>query len=262
MILLPQKNLKIKNIMNKENVKRRTHLSDGIIIGLLLMAVGCLLLAFNAGLLLPEWKPVIISWPMLGVVIGILFICKRWYIAGLVPFFFSAYALIPKFRYIYPDNQVLQNFEPYYWASFFIILGILIIFLPSRFKSKMQYRKNRCQSDHQTINGEVNINASFAEMEEVVLDPVFKGGKVDVSFGEVTLDLRHTTLADETVELNVSCVFAEVNMLIPEDWNVRIEKQLSFGSINDKRILSRKPIDMNKELVINIYCKFGGCLIK
>jgi predicted membrane protein len=99
-------------------------------------------------------------------------------------------------------------------------------------------------------------------MEEVVLDPVFKGGKVDVSFGEVTLDLRHTTLADETVELNVSCVFAEVNMLIPEDWNVRIEKQLSFGSINDKRILSRKPIDMNKELVINIYCKFGGCLIK
>ena len=52
--------------MNKENVKRRTHLSDGIIIGLLLMAVGCLLLAFNAGLLLPEWKPVIISWPYVG----------------------------------------------------------------------------------------------------------------------------------------------------------------------------------------------------
>ncbi len=252
--------------MQNENVKKRAKLSDGIIIGVLLMVVGGLLLAFNAGILMPVWKPVIISWPMLGVVVGIIFIGKRWYIAGLIPFFFSAYALIPKFQTIYPENQVLQNFEPYYWALFFIILGALIIFLPSRMKSKMQHwhchRKNQCQSDNHTLNGEVNINASFCEMEEVVLDPVFKGGKVDVSFGEVTLDLRHTSLPDETVELNVSCVFAEVNMLIPDDWNVRIEKQLAFGSINDKRILSRKPVDMNKELIINIYCKFGGCLIK
>ena len=253
--------------MQNENFKTKRNLVDGLLFGILLIAVGVLLFAFNAGVLMLEWKAIIISWPMLGVVVGLILMIKKHFFGGFVAFFFSMYFLLPKIGYIYPDFFFFKNFEKYYWAMFFFIIGVFIIFLPSRIRQKWNCKRNRSQNDwgkqlNQNVDGQVNIITSFSAIEEVVLDTEFKGGKIDVSFGEVTLDLRRTSLKEGVTELRIDCHFAGINLIIPEEWNIRVEKQMSFGGISDKRLSSRKPIDMSRELLIYIRCSFAGCEIK
>lgn len=253
--------------MQNENFKTKKHLLDGIIWGVLLIVVGILLLAFNAGILMLAWKPVIISWAMLGVVVGLILMIRRHLFAGFVAFFFSAYFLVPKIGLIYPDFFIFNNFEQYYWATFFIILGAFIIFVPSRIRHKWNCRRHHPHNDwgkfvNQNIDGEINISTSFSTLEEVVLDTEFKGGKIEVSFGEVTLDLRRTSLKEGTTELRINGRFSGINIFVPENWNIRVERQMSFGGVSDKRMTSRTPIDMSRELVIYVNCSFAGCEIK
>ena len=47
-------------------------------------------------------------------------------------------------------------------------------------------------------------NVVFGGTESVFLDPVFRGGDIDVVFGGIVIDLRNTTLPETTVYLDLT----------------------------------------------------------
>ena len=74
----------------------RSGRTKGLGFGLLLVAVGVVLLGANAGLIASPLKWVLISWPMLLIVIGAAKIFKREYFTATILFIIGAFFLIPK----------------------------------------------------------------------------------------------------------------------------------------------------------------------
>lgn len=56
------------------------------------------------------------------------------------------------------------------------------------------------------------------------------------------------TLAPGVNELEVVCVFGGISLLVPHDWNVKVEVFNIFGGYEDKR--NPAQIDVNKTLLM------------
>ena len=91
-----------------------------------------------------------------------------------------------------------------------------------------------------------------------MLEPDFKGGEINAVFGGLTLDLRHTNLAEGTSRLEVNAVFGGVTVIIPNDWFVETNIDAVFGGFEDKRQIKVTNYNSERKLVITGACVFGG----
>ena len=90
---------------------------------------------------------------------------------------------------------------------------------------------------------------SFGRETQRIDMPVLKSGKIDISFGSATLDLRgcdHTT-ADST--LDVDCAFANLTLIIPSRFRAEADSDTAFGNLS----ISGTP-DPNPDGVIRLNC--------
>ena len=107
----------------------RSGRTKGLGFGLLLVAVGVVLLGANAGLIASPLKWVLISWPMLLIVIGAAKIFKREYFTATILFIIGAFFLIPKIFRAFPESfpGMDGSFTHTYWPLLLIAAGILMV---------------------------------------------------------------------------------------------------------------------------------------
>jgi predicted membrane protein len=98
-------------------------------------------------------------------------------------------------------------------------------------------------------------------MEQVILDPEFKGGYIETVFGGMDLDLRRTSLPEGETFLNIKAVFGGVEIKAPAEWFIEIRTNSSFGGVSDERYKSQN-IDFSKKLIITGEAVFGGITIE
>ena len=98
-------------------------------------------------------------------------------------------------------------------------------------------------------------------MEQIILDPVFKGARIKVLFGGTVLDLRRTTLGDPKTYIDVDCRFAGLEIYVPSDWKVVFKCNTFFGGCDDKR-WHNGDINYESILVVRGTLSFGGLEIK
>ena len=87
----------------------------------------------------------------------------------------------------------------------------------------------------------------------------YAGGNYDVSFGGMTLDLRKANFESETM-INVSVLFAGVDLYLPEDVNLQIESSSFFGGV-DRHQRTNKESN-TKIVILKAHCVFGGINIR
>lgn len=124
-----------------------------------------------------------------------------------------------------------------------IILGIQILFKNSFSKSN---------SSKETTNTFSNKKYNFDYQ-------TYTGGNYDVSFGGMTLDLQKANLASETI-INISTLFAGVDLYLPEDVNLQIESSSFFGGVDCHQRLNKES--NTKTVILKAHCVFGGVNIK
>ena len=78
-------------------------------------------------------------------------------------------------------------------------------------------------------------------------------------FGGVKLDLKNTSLKDDTV-INCYAVFGGIDLTVPDDVNITIHSSSLFGGVNNKT--SNKNNDNKKTIYINVTAIFGGVDVK
>ena len=234
----------------------------------LLIACGALMLCFNAGLLNPQWKSFLLSWPMLLFVIGSMSICKRHFITGLILIAISQFLLIDKARLLYPNDINVEQFVSYFWPAGIIVLGIVILsyFFVSpkrcyRIQYKGRWKESYSSDENENNDGKINYRLVFSGSEQVILDPVFKGGTIDATFGGLELDLRHTSLAEGNTFLYVNAVFGGVEITAPDTWDIEIKSNSFAGGVSDSRV-KRFEKDHTRKLIIVAKCTFGGITIR
>ena len=87
----------------------------------------------------------------------------------------------------------------------------------------------------------------------------YAGGNYDVSFGGMTLDLRKANFESETM-INVSVLFAGVDLYLPEDVDLQIESSSFFGGV-DRHQRANKESN-TKIVILKAHCVFGGINIR
>lgn len=136
----------------------------------------------------------------------------------------------------------------------FILVAIGISFL---FKDSIQKKVTEKIKNTNKDNLE-NIVATFAEQKINKEEEEFKGANLDAVFGGITLDLRKANFEKETI-IKASAIFGGIDILLPNDINVKVNATPIFGSVSNKL---RNQKENKKTIYINAFCLFGGINIK
>ena len=233
--------------------KRETHhLSNNrSIIGVILVLVGLFLVMRNTGIFPSFIDHVIFSWPMLLVTIGLIITVgsSGGKTSGVIVMAVGAFFLIPEiFRETFDVNM--------FWPSIFIIIGIIFIFTKRK-------GWNSVSTTPQTGDDYIDYVHVFSGGERQIVSDNFRGGKITAVFGGSEIDLTKAKLVPGVSELELACVFGGTTIIVPDDWNVKIDVVPVLGGFGDSRKLNPgRTIDTTRQLIIKGAVVFGGGEVK
>jgi len=260
----------MENINNdsKEQSREKNKISGGIII----VAVGIVLLMRNMGVLLPDW---LFTWPVILILVGIYsgikhnFKNNSWLIITGVGVFF----LISKFiRSL--------HLEPFFWPLVIIAVGIIYMIRPSkqswggrkRIIDDNNYNGSNSWKGFSNIDGfgnnegfdsndDFKITSVFSGVKRNIISKNFKRGQVTSVFGGAEIDMSKADMMGPSV-IKVEVAFGGVSIVVPSNWSVQNDIQGLFHGVEDRRYNATATIDPNKVLVLKGSCTFGGVEIK
>lgn len=135
-----------------------------------------------------------------------------------------------------------------------VFMGFSIIFK----NSALAQVKNRIK-DKKDANKEVpEYCGCFSNQKLDFTDEKFKGCSLSAVFGGVNCNLKSSKLEKETV-IEASAIFGGVDIIVPENTNVKIYSTSIFGGV-DSKIKNKK--ENEKTIYVNATCLFGGVEIK
>lgn len=144
------------------------------------------------------------------------------------------------------------------WPVLIILAGVSIL-MRSIFPRQ---RAADCRSfDASTVeHGEiVNIDARFSGMNLQNDSRNFKGGRIDVRFGGVDLDLRQAAIDGEEAVIDIDVTFGGLELKVPREWQVVVNVDTTMGSVEDKSV---PPMNPGPRLLLRGEAVFGGVEIR
>lgn len=236
-----------------------------VIFGILLMAVGGMLIANMLGIFDWDIRRFIFTWQTLLIVLGLVFIANgESRGTGFILLFIGSFFLLPRFLSDLPD----------YWGSLFwpfllILAGFLFIFgggrgCPMSGKGPRpgggHFSKDRRRADSKVQDGEdyVDYVDIFGGGDRIVSSQSFKGGRMTAIFGGSKIDFSRAIMAPGDHSLEVTYIFGGSKLIVPESWNVKLEVTSVFGGFSDKRVRSIIVSGKDSRLRITGVCLFGG----
>lgn len=108
--------------------------------------------------------------------------------------------------------------------------------------------------------GQKKNMAAFSLQTIDFTDEEITVAKIGAVFGGAKCNLTDAKIKDGS-QLDLFCAFGGVDIIVPENVNVKVNTFCLFGGISDKRVI--KPSDKDGvTLTINGFCIFGGADIK
>ena len=101
--------------------------------------------------------------------------------------------------------------------------------------------------------------STFSGMTIDPVGEVFDGASLTAIFGSIKLDLTGAVINEDAV-IKVSSIFGGVNIILPEDVNVKISSSSIFGGISNAK--KQEKHEGRPTVYINGSCVFGGCDVK
>ena len=238
--------------------------------GGLIVLIGICYLLFNIGVLPVAWKPIVLSWEMLLIVLGCGWIVARHYFWGAAVAAVGAISLLPQLSVVMGFKYSEEMFNAILWPVIIILVGILVIshsFFPHHHHCHHHHHHNKHWDDfmdmHQQYNhetygadGRIKYDYVLNGTEEIFLGTEFRGGEINTVLGGVKLDLRRTSLAEGDVVLNLKGVCGGVTLFIPKDWPVELHTHSVLSGFEDKR--GTNGVYVDRKLIIIVDTVLSG----
>lgn len=245
----------------KSNNNRKLKNNNGIGFALLLILAGGIFLFLNLGIIPSLYRPILISWQMLLIVLGLWSLFKRQISGGLALIIIGGIFIYPVLCRVFPGDITCIdiNFHTY-WPVFLIIGGLFLVFGKSRNRnSSNNIEEKRSNTGNHSNTDYLKKDMLFGSSEQIVLSSDFKGGEVNVMFGEVIVDLRKATLAEGTHKLSLSAMFGNIIVYVPSDWIIEVQSSVLFAAFDDKHAHPDETINKNApRLVVKGSCIFAN----
>jgi len=140
-----------------------------------------------------------------------------------------------------------------YWPVLIILFGLSLL---------VQRRRDATRRSHVQTSGDdsdVEILSIFGDGERRVSSDRFTHADLTVLFGEGRLDLRDATVHG-TADVDAVVVFGDVEILVPESWDVRFDTTAVLGDVTDRR--SSQPDKDVPDLVVSGVPVFGDITVR
>lgn len=134
-----------------------------------------------------------------------------------------------------------------------VVVGLSLIFKDT-FNSKVSKEIKKINKENNKDN---DYFTAFSGQNIDLNNEDFKGADLTAIFGGLKLDLRKANI-DKDVVINASSIFGGIDILIPNDVNVKVKSTSLFGGVTNKKSNN----DNQKTIYINALCMFGGVEIK
>jgi len=233
-------------------------------IGIILVAVGGLLIIDNFGIVDFNVRHLIFSWRTIALVIGIIILSNSK--SSMVGIIFVLIGLWGWATHILPwfDNITFGDI----WPLILIVIGLsLLLKKKPAIENKTYNQNNFCydsfgaSTESQSSDELLDEVAIFTSTRKNIISQNFKGGKVSSIFGGVNLDFAKAKLAHGENHLEIACIFGGCKIYIPRGWKVIVNVTSVFGGIDDKRFVNYDIPDSDGVLIIKGAVIFGGAEI-
>lgn len=262
----------MKNCNNNQNIANQ---SGKVIAGLVIVAIGALLLIDNILIDLPNW---LFKWHTFLIALGLFIGVKHnfrnsgWFIITLVGVVFTVNRAVPDlgFRHVLVPIGL-------------VVLGLYLIFKPKgsfshkakwkNFNQPEQFTPYTEESKDQVGAEEPNTQKKtssndyldsvnvFGGSHQTIYSKNFKGGEITAIFGGCDVNLTQADFEGEIV-LDVTAVFGGAKIILPPGWQVKSEVTAIFGGLDDKRSIQPVTDGKNRLLIIKGLAMFGGVDIR
>jgi len=239
--------------MNKDYKNKPDFRKDrnGSVFGILLILFGAALVLNNLDLIPYKLHHMIFSWPMVLIALGCLFaFAKNDKTTGYTLLVVGGVFMLPRMFGWHIDIY------RFFWPVILIVLGIMVIRKRNYCPSRMSCRTE----DSSDYINELNV---FGGGERIVNSKNFKGGRITCMFGGGQVDLTYAQLAEGTHTIDLFAMFGGAVIIVPPDWDVKVDVSAVLGGVSDKRVPTPKYIvEPKKELIIKGFVALGGCEIR
>nr|WP_217601583.1 LiaF domain-containing protein [Chitinophaga sp. GbtcB8] len=226
----------------------------------------------NLHLNVPSW---VFSWKVLLILLGLVVAIKHKFRGG--PWF-----IMMLIGGIFLSEEIIHwdfDFPRYGWPLVLVVIGVYMLTKrpshnhPQRYLQegdRKQWREDRRRwnagSYQETVVGQnsedfLNALAVFGGDNRIVLSKNFQGGDITSIFGGSEVNLTQADFTG-TVVIDATAIFGGVEMIVPSNWDVKIEVNTIFGGVEDKRAIELLAPNPDKKLLIKGICVFGGIDIK
>ncbi len=214
------------------------------LLGLILILVGLVLVGNQLNIIPGDLRQYVFTWQSLLILIGLIFLTRRDNMAtGFVLIFIGGFFLVPDiFNLSYEWRRL-------FWPVILIIVGISFIFGTSFWHR----RNHELEGTDDDYLDDVNI---FGGHDRIITSRSFRGGSIISVFGGGKYDLRNAQLSSGNNVLEMTNVFGGGKLILPSDWDVKVEVVAIFGGFSDKRMIS--AVSPDKRLIIKGISMFGG----
>lgn len=220
------------------------------IIGIVLILIGVAFIGRTLDFFPHQIMRHIFTWEMILIVLGVIFISTRDNkTTGWILLIIGLVFWVPDFIHIpFGVRRLL-------WPTLLIIVGVVIIFRSS--VSRRNFPKSENSNDF------IDDVAIFGGGDKVITSTNFKGGNITAIFGGSKIDLTKAQLAPGQNVIDVFCLFGGTTIIVPENWNVKVDVVSVLGGFSDKRyIKADTTMDVGKEIVVKGFAMFGGGEVK
>lgn len=230
-----------------------------IVVGFIFVLVGAYLLLYNLNLLpfgLPDY---ILSWKTLLIAIGLLLVSTRENKGGgMTLILVGGVFLVADILDITIGELISEVWL--FWPAIFIIIGLSLLLRRSREKKTENAEGFR---PHESNDEYFEVSAILGSNKRIAYSNHFRGAKATVILGGMDINLLNARLAPGRHEIDVFVLFGGVTLVIPNDWNVKLDITPIAGGFDDKRTLPQTFVQRAEtELVIKGVVLFGGGEIK
>lgn len=230
-----------------------TEKKTSIMIALWVLLTGGLLLA--AKLLHLNCDLWDLAWPCGILVFGLFGLFSRFSFFRLGCALFGGYFLLKNLTLPVPD---LWNLA----LPIFLVLFGLSLLLDALRKP----RKSRFSMSHGGINVNYEVDGtrftceqSFGEKHQRVDLPQLSGGRLDLSFGEMTVDLSGCGSIDDGCKLEADCSFGDMTILIPRKYRALLQIDHAFANA---AMHGQPDPDASATIYITGSVSFGQIVVK
>jgi hypothetical protein len=183
---------------------------SNLFFGLVLIGIGTLLLLdqfdmVDGWAVLAEW------WPVIVMIVGLgqLVIRPRNAIGGLLLVAVGGVLLLWTLGIVEGIGLL--------WPVVLIVVGAWLLF--------------GRRSAGASVGPGVDVVAFFDDRWDVA-SGTFRGGEIVTIFGDADYDLRDVTPEDDELDMQITTIFGDVDLTIPETWDVRVSGPEMFGDVN------------------------------